>query len=116
LAWGVITKTRTVIVKSKTPIVVPPSVRRQAGLKSGDKLEFRVSGRVITILPNAPESDDEYTPAQRKAIDRGIAQSEREYAGGRSYGPFGRAAEVIASLDSNLRRRARARKRKSIVR
>ena len=91
----------TVIVKNKTPIMVPPSVRRQAGLKSGDKLEFRVSGRVITILPNGPKSDDEYAPAQRKAIDRGIAQSEKEYAQGKSYGPFGTAEEAIASLDAN---------------
>jgi AbrB family looped-hinge helix DNA binding protein len=106
----------TVTVKSRTPIVVPPSVRRQAGLKSGDKLEFRVSGRTITILPNAPKSNDEYTPAQRKAIDRGIAQSEKEYAQGKSYGPFGTAAEAIASLDANLRRRARAKKLKSPVR
>ena len=106
----------TVIVKSKTPIVVPPSVRRRAGLKSGDKLEFRVSGRVITILPNGPKSGDEYTSAQRKAIDRGIAQSEREYAAGKSYGPFDTAAEAIASIDANLRRRARAKKLKSTVR
>src|ERR1700735_2307997 len=106
----------TVIVKNKAPIVVPPSVRRQAGLKSGDKLEFRVSGRVITILPNVPKSDDEYTPAQRRAIDRGIAQSEKEYAQGKSYSPFGTAAKAIASLDANLRRRARAKKFKSPLR
>jgi AbrB family looped-hinge helix DNA binding protein len=106
----------TVIVKSRTPIVVPSSVRRKAGLKSGDKLEFRVSGRVITIHPNVPPSDDEYTPAQRKAIDRGIAQSEKQYAEGKSYGPFDTATEAIASLDANLRRRARAKKLKSTVR
>jgi AbrB family looped-hinge helix DNA binding protein len=106
----------TVIVKSKTPIVVPPSVRRKAGLKSGDKLEFRVSGRVITILPNAAKSDDEYTPAQRKAIDRGIAQSEKEYAEGKSYGPFDTATDAITSIDANLRRRARAKKLKSSAR
>lgn len=87
-----------VTVKSKTPIVVPSSVRRRAGLKSGDRLEFRVTGRVITIHPNAPESDDEYTLAQRKAIDRGIAQSEKDYAQGKSYGPFESHAEFIASL------------------
>jgi AbrB family looped-hinge helix DNA binding protein len=106
----------TVTVKSKTPIVVPPSVRRRAGLRSGDKLDFRVSGRVITILPNRPKSDDEYTPAQRKAIDRGIAQSEKEYAAGKSYGPFDTAAELIAALDANLRRRARAKRLKPTAR
>ncbi len=97
----------TVIVKSKTPIVVPPSVQRKAGLKSGDGLEFGVSGRGITVHANAPAADDEYTPAQRRAIDRGIAQSEKQYATGKSYGPFDTAAEAIASIDANLRRRAR---------
>jgi bifunctional DNA-binding transcriptional regulator/antitoxin component of YhaV-PrlF toxin-antitoxin module len=37
----------TVTVKNKTPLVVPPAVRRLAGLKSGDELEFKVSGQVI---------------------------------------------------------------------
>jgi AbrB family looped-hinge helix DNA binding protein len=107
----------TVTVKNKKPLVIPPAIRRQARLKSGDKLEFRVSGKVITILPQAPSDDDEYTPAERRAIDRGIAQSEKEYAAGKSYGPFGTAAEAIASINANLRRRrAAARKLKSASR
>jgi len=55
----------TVTVKNKTkiPLVVPPSVRRKAGHKNGQDLEFRVSGGVITILPKLPAADDEYTPA-----------------------------------------------------
>jgi AbrB family looped-hinge helix DNA binding protein len=94
----------TVTVKNKTPLVVPPAVRRRAGLKSGDRLEFKVSGQVITILPKQA-TNGEYTPAERRAIDRGIAESERQYAAGKSYGPFKTAAEAIASLDANLRRR-----------
>jgi bifunctional DNA-binding transcriptional regulator/antitoxin component of YhaV-PrlF toxin-antitoxin module len=34
-----------------TPIVVPEAVRRRAGLRAGQPVEFRVSGRSITILP-----------------------------------------------------------------
>jgi bifunctional DNA-binding transcriptional regulator/antitoxin component of YhaV-PrlF toxin-antitoxin module len=34
-----------------TPIVVPESVRRKAGLRRGERIEFRVSGRSITIIP-----------------------------------------------------------------
>jgi len=34
----------TVAVKNKTPLVVPPAVRERAGLKSGDQIEFKVSG------------------------------------------------------------------------
>lgn len=101
----------TVIVKNKTPLVVPPAVRRRAGLKNGEKLEFKVSGRVITILPTLPPTDDEYTPAQRRVINRGIAQSDKEYAAGKSYGPFNTAAEAIASINANLRRRRSAAKK-----
>jgi bifunctional DNA-binding transcriptional regulator/antitoxin component of YhaV-PrlF toxin-antitoxin module len=101
----------TVIVNSKTALVVPPAVRRLARLKTGDRIEFKVSGRVITILPKPRIAEDEYTPAERRAIDRGIAQSEKQYAAGKSYGPFETAAEAIASLNGNLRRRRADAKR-----
>jgi len=101
----------TVTVKNKTPLVVPPAVRRRAGLKTGDRLEFKVSGQVITILPKSQAADDEYTPAERRAIDRGIALSEKQYAAGKSYGPFKTAEEAIASLNANLRRRRAAKKK-----
>jgi AbrB family looped-hinge helix DNA binding protein len=103
----------TVTVRNKTPLVVPPAVRRQAGLKSGDRLEFKVSGQVITILPKPRTGNDEYTPAERRAIDRGIAQSEKEYAAGKSYGPFKTAGEAIASINANLRRRQAAAKKRT---
>jgi AbrB family looped-hinge helix DNA binding protein len=43
-----------VTVKNKRPIVVPDNVRRKAGLRAGDQLEFKVSGRVIQIVPKPP--------------------------------------------------------------
>jgi len=68
----------TVIVKSKDELVVPRSVRRRAGIKSGDQVEFRVSGGIINIIPELPTADDEYTPARRRAIDaRPGASSQR---------------------------------------
>jgi AbrB family looped-hinge helix DNA binding protein len=99
----------TVTVNSKRPLVVPPAVRKQAGLKSGDHIEFKVSGRVITIYPKKPVAGDDYTPA-RRVIDRGIAQSKKEYTAGKSYGPFHTAEEAIASINTNLRRRAANKK------
>ena len=48
----------TVVVKSGAPLVVPPAVRRRAGLKNGQELEFRVSGGVITILPKLANTAD----------------------------------------------------------
>jgi AbrB family looped-hinge helix DNA binding protein len=92
----------TVIVKSKTPIVVPASVRRRAGLKSGDRLEFRVSGGVITILPKP--LDDEETPAQREAIDRALAEGLDDIKHGRLQGPFSSHKEFIASLHQEARK------------
>ena len=104
----------TITVNDKTPLVVPPAVRKQAGFKSGDTLEFKVSGQVITIFPKLHVADDDYTPAQRRAINRGIAQSEKQYAAGKSYGPFDTAAEAIDSINANLRsRRAASKKLKS---
>jgi bifunctional DNA-binding transcriptional regulator/antitoxin component of YhaV-PrlF toxin-antitoxin module len=90
----------TVAIKNnnKTPLVVPPAVRRRAGFKSGQELEIKASSGVITILPKLPASDSEYTPQQRRAIDRGIAASEKDYTEGHSYGPFETHQEFIASL------------------
>ena len=76
---------------------MPRSVHRKAGFKSGDRLEFKASGGVITIVPKLPAAD-EYTPGQRSAIDRGIAQSEKDYRAGRFHGPFETHEGFIASL------------------
>jgi len=88
----------TVTVKNKTPLVVPDQVRRRAGFKSGDELEFKVSAGVVTIHPKAAVAEDEYTAAERRAIDRGIAKSEKEYREGRSFGPFDTHDAFIAAL------------------
>ena len=90
----------TVAIKNnnKTPLVVPPAVRRRAGFKSGQELEIKASGGVITILPKLPATDDEYTAQERHAIDRGIVASEKDYKEGRSYGPFKTHEKFIASL------------------
>lgn len=91
----------TVIVKNKTPLVVPIAVRRRAGFKSGDKLEFRVSGGIITILPKPPDED---THAQREVIDRAVAQGLDDIKHGRLQGPFSSHKEFIASLHRDARK------------
>src|SRR5437016_4251359 len=50
----------TVTLKLKTEITVPKSIRERAGIKPGEQLEFKVSGRVITIVPKV-QPGDEYT-------------------------------------------------------
>jgi len=95
---AVLIMTVTVKNKTRTPLVVPPSVRRRAGHRNGEDLEFRVSGGVITIAPKRPAADDEYTPEQRRRIDRGIDQSLKEYAEGKGAGPFATAEEFLDDL------------------
>src|ERR1019366_4044176 len=104
----------TVIVKNqtKTPLEVPSSVRRQAGHKNGQDLEFRVSGGVITILPKLPTADDEYTPEQRRIIDARLAEGLADIKAGRTFGPFNSADEMIAHMKVQLKKRVTAPKAK----
>ena len=103
----------TVTVKDKTPITVPDRVRRRAGFKPGDQVEFKVSGGVVTIVPKLPLSDDEYTPEQRRIIDARLRESEEDFKAGRSYGPFHTADEMIAHMKAKLKQKATSKKAKS---
>ena len=96
----------TVAVKNdnKTPLVVPLALRRKVGFKSGQELEFSAADGVITLAPKRVNTAEDYTPAERRAIDRGIAASEKQYAAGKSYGPFETAAEASASIDALISR------------
>jgi len=67
----------TVNVRSKTSLVVPPQVQRRAGIKPGDRVEFRVFGGIVNIIPELPSADDEYTPEQRKAIAAQLAEARK---------------------------------------
>lgn len=95
----------TVVIKSKDELVVPRSVHRKAGFKTGDRVEFKVSSGVINIVPELPSADDEYTPAERLAIDARLAGARK----GLQYGPFKNAEEAIGFL----RREIKARKTNS---
>ena len=92
----------TVAVKNnnRTPLVVPKSIRRKAGFKSGQELEIKASGGVITILPKLPTAGDDYTPAERRAIDADLAKAER----GPLYGPFSSAKATIRDMKGRIAR------------
>ena len=49
-------------------------------------------------------ANDEYTLVQRREIDRGIAQSQKQYKGGLAFGPFSTAEELVASLHKQTRK------------
>jgi bifunctional DNA-binding transcriptional regulator/antitoxin component of YhaV-PrlF toxin-antitoxin module len=65
----------TVTLKENNQLVVPPSVQRQAGIKRGDRVEFRVSARTITITPVEPTYKP--TKAEWAAIEKGRSEFER---------------------------------------
>lgn len=89
----------TVVVKAKMDLIVPPSVRRRAGIKAGDQLEFKVSGGVISIVPRLPSADDEYTPQQRRVVDRALAKGLGDIKKGRLHGPFDTHEAMIEFLN-----------------
>lgn len=95
-----------VVVSTKSELVVPRSVRRRAGLKSGQKVEFKVSGGVINIVPKLPVADDEYRPAQRRIIDARLRQARK----GPYHGPFATADEAIAFVRKEVRKRKRMKR------
>jgi hypothetical protein len=100
----------TVPVKNKPPFIVPPAAIRCAGFKSGQELEVKASGGVITIPPKLPSAADEYTPAQRRAIDAELSEAEK----GPFYGPFDKVDEMVALLQAQLRKRRNARRSKPL--
>ena len=97
----------TVLVKFKDELVVSHSVRRRAGIKPGDPVEFKVSGGIINIIPELPRADDEYTPAERRVIDARLAEARK----GPYYGPFKTADEAITFLRKEIRNRKTAQRK-----
>ena len=97
----------TVLVKFKDELVVPRSVRRRAGIKPGDRVEFKVCGGIINIIPELPRADDEYTPAERRIIDARLTEARK----GPYYGPFKTADEAITFLGKEIRNRKAAKRK-----
>jgi AbrB family looped-hinge helix DNA binding protein len=60
-----------VTVKNKYQVVLPQALREQVGVKVGDLLEAKVERGRITFTPKAP-------------VDRGIAESLKDFKQGRS--------------------------------
>jgi hypothetical protein len=93
-------------LQPKGQTTISRSVRTAVGLADDEVTKVSVSGRSIGLAPlvidrsKFPDADDEYTPSQRRAINRGIAQSEKEYKQGRSFGPFETHEAFVRSLQT----------------
>ncbi len=96
----------TVTVKSNDELGVPRAVQRQAGIKAGQRVRFKVSGGIISIIPDLPAADDEYTPAQRCEIDARLAEARK----GPYSGPFETTDEAIKFLRKEVRNRKAAKR------
>jgi AbrB family looped-hinge helix DNA binding protein len=82
-------------------MTIPSTVRSAVGLAEGDMVEVRAMGKKIVITPQLvidrskfPTADDEYTPAQRHALDASLAESEK----GPYSGPFKSGVEIAAFM------------------
>lgn len=67
----------TATVKRKTPLTVPDSVRRRAGFKPGDRVQFKVSLGVVTICTRnstARTPDNTLTREEAKKVRHAIRQ------------------------------------------
>lgn len=89
------------VVTSKTEIVVPKSVRRKAGIRAGEAVEFIVTGRVINIVPKLPYADDTFTPEETALI----IKARREMREGKYV--------TLAELEHDLAHKRPSRRRKA---
>ncbi len=94
-------------------LVVPPSVRRRAGIKAGDRLEYEAARGIITIRKSQHLEDDHYTPAQRRMIQKRLDEAAEDVRQGRVYGPFSTHQELMASLTKTGKRPAPRRDTKT---
>ena len=98
-----------VTINNKSGLAVPTDVQRRAGIKAGDRVEFKVSGRIITIVPELPDASDEYTPQQRRVIDAQLAEGLDDIRKGRVSPKFNTVDEMLASLKAKPARQKKTR-------
>jgi bifunctional DNA-binding transcriptional regulator/antitoxin component of YhaV-PrlF toxin-antitoxin module len=86
-------------VGQRRQVVIPREMLKTLRLQEGDFVAFSEQANGVLIKPKrVVDPGDVLTTAERRAIDRGIAQSEKEYQANRSFGPFETHEAFIASL------------------
>ena len=87
-------------VRPNGQVTLPSTLRKRAGLNSGDLLEAKLG------------KEGEITLTRTSLLDKHIDESLADIAKARTYGPFDTADEMIDSLQRNLKERAKANKAK----
>ncbi len=71
-------------VTLKTEITVPKSVRRKAGFKAGDQVQFKVSDRSITIVPKlTPDELEDEREIRDPKVRATIRKSYADFVAGK---------------------------------
>jgi AbrB family looped-hinge helix DNA binding protein len=97
----------TVTLKPKTEITVPKSIRRKAGFKPGDRVEFKVSDKIITIVPKlTPDEIQDEREIRDPKVRAAIGKSHEEFLAGKSRPIQELFAERAARTTRHRRRRA----------
>jgi AbrB family looped-hinge helix DNA binding protein len=108
--------TTFVRIHRKGQRTLPSRLRSAIGIAEGDLVEATLQrGRIVLtskLVVNRSKfpSADDGTPAQRRAIDARLAESEQDLRKGRTAGPFNSAAEMIAHMKAKLKKRAKKTK------
>ena len=96
----------TIVVKERDPLVVPLNIRRRAGIKPGDRLEFKAVRGIITIVSRSIIVRDE-TREQRRIIDDRLAEGLADIREGRVSKRFDTVEEMLASLKGSSPKKPR---------
>lgn len=87
-----------VTVKTKFQVVIPQSIRKQAGVDIGDLLEAKVENGKITLTP-------------KSVVDRDIAEGLADLKSGRTHGPYSSSKDAIAALEAGANKYTKKRAR-----
>lgn len=94
-------------VQRKGQVTIPTRLRVQLGLVDGDLVEAKAEKGKIVLTPKLivdRRAEDEYTPAQRRALDARLTESLEQAKKGETYGPFATHEEMISFLHRQVKK------------
>jgi hypothetical protein len=102
--------TTTVRIQPSGKVTIPLELWNQVGLASGSLLEARARrGQHRSHSEEQRFRRRVYTPAQRRLIDRRLAEGLEDIRNGRVHGPFATSDEMAAAMEAEVRRIRAAR-------
>lgn len=83
-------------IKDKFQVTLPTELRKRGGFRVGDYVDIGIN-----------DDNNRITLAAKSVVDRAIAEGRADFEAGRYDGPFETAAEGIAHLRKQSRKRGR---------